>query len=590
MGPHLPVAKPGVHRFDENYMNEENLPMPGTSTDSPGDIRAEEILAALDEDQRAVALATRGPVCVIAGAGTGKTRAITHRIAYAAAIGTMDPQKVLAITFTARAAGEMRVRLRGLGVPMVAARTIHAAALKQLIYFWPSVFGGKTPDLITTKSSFLGEAINRAGLSDTLRATSRELMRDIASEIEWAKVSEVAPEDFLLEIEQRVQKPRINAEQLAKVYMAYESVKKQELAIDFEDVLLLTAAMIEEERDVRERVQDQYRYFTIDEYQDISPIQQRLINAWIGTRQDICVVGDPAQTIYSFAGATPIFLNSFTKKYPEAEVIRLSTGYRSTPEITFAANALLRHGAMGQELVAINSHGKKPSVDAYSDESAEIAGVLAQITDLLKTGTQAQEIAILARTNNQLKGIEREMNRLGLPYQLRNTERFFDRQDVRDFLKVVRQASVIPTEGVHWFDEMRTLSQPFLTGESIDGIAALLHLARELDADPSFSPKTLRSYIREVEDRVQQNNPPTMPVVTLATLHAAKGLEWERVFLIGASEGILPLENGATGQSDAVINEERRLFYVGMTRAKVDLHISHRQNPSRFLHESGLLA
>ncbi len=556
----------------------------------PNEIRAEEILAALDEDQRAVALATRGPVCVIAGAGTGKTRAITHRIAYAAAIGTMDPQKVLAITFTARAAGEMRVRLRGLGVPMVAARTIHSAALKQLIYFWPSVFGGKTPDLITTKSSFLGEAINRAGLSDTLRATSRDLMREIASEIEWAKVSEVAPEDFLSEIEQRVQKPRVNAEQLAKVYMAYESVKKQELAIDFEDVLLLTAAMLEEERDVRERVQNQYRYFTIDEYQDISPIQQRLINAWVGTRQDICVVGDPAQTIYSFAGATPVFLNSFTKRYPEAEVIRLSTGYRSTPEITFAANALLRHGAMGQELVAINSHGTKPSVDAYSDESAEIAGVLGQITELLKAGTQAQEIAILARTNNQLKGIEREMNRLGLPYQLRNTERFFDRQDVRDFLKVVRQASVIPTEGVNWFDEMRTLSQPFLTGESIDGIAALLHLARELDADPNFSPKTLRAYLREVEDRVQQNNPPTMPVVTLATLHAAKGLEWERVFLIGASEGLLPLENGATAQSDAVINEERRLFYVGMTRAKVDLHISHRQNPSRFLRESGLLS
>ena len=556
----------------------------------PNEIRAEEILAALDEDQRAVALATRGPVCVIAGAGTGKTRAITHRIAYAAAIGTMDPQKVLAITFTARAAGEMRVRLRGLGVPMVAARTIHSAALKQLIYFWPSVFGGKTPDLITTKSSFLGEAINRAGLSDTLRATSRDLMREIASEIEWAKVSEVAPEDFLSEIEQRVQKPRVNAEQLAKVYMAYESVKKQELAIDFEDVLLLTAAMLEEERDVRERVQNQYRYFTIDEYQDISPIQQRLINAWVGTRQDICVVGDPAQTIYSFAGATPVFLNSFTKRYPEAEVIRLSTGYRSTPEITFAANALLRHGAMGQELVAINSHGTKPSVDAYSDESAEIAGVLGQITELLKAGTQAQEIAILARTNNQLKGIEREMNRLGLPYQLRNTERFFDRQDVRDFLKVVRQASVIPAEGVNWFDEMRTLSQPFLTGESIDGIAALLHLARELDADPNFSPKTLRAYLREVEDRVQQNNPPTMPVVTLATLHAAKGLEWERVFLIGASEGLLPLENGATGQSDAVIDEERRLFYVGMTRAKVDLHISHRQNPSRFLRESGLLS
>ena len=553
-------------------------------------LRAEEILAALDADQRAVALATRGPVCVIAGAGTGKTRAITHRIAYAASIGTMDPQKVLALTFTSRAAGEMRTRLRSLGVPTVAARTIHAAALKQLIYFWPSVFGGRVPELMTAKAGFIGEAINRAGLASELRATSRELMRDIASEIEWAKVSQVAPEDFVNEIAKRSQKPRVSAEKLAQVYTAYESVKKQELAIDFEDVLLLTAAMLEEERTVRERVQDQYRYFTIDEYQDISPVQQRLINAWLGSRQDICVVGDPAQTIYSFAGATPVFLNSFTQRFPDAEVIRLSTGYRSTPEITFAANALLRHGAMGQELIALNDHGTKPSVDGYANEDAEVAGVLKQITELLNGGTPAQEIAILARTNNQLKGVERAMNKAGLPYQVRSTERFFDRQDVRDFLKEVRRASVLPTEGVAWIDELRTLAQPHLTGESIDGIAALLHLARELDADNNFSPKTLRGYLREIEDRVQQNNPPTMPVITLATLHAAKGLEWERVFLIGASEGILPLETGVTGQSDAVINEERRLFYVGMTRAKVDLHISHRQNPSRFLRESGLLA
>ena len=553
-------------------------------------IRAEEILAALDADQRAVALATRGPVCVIAGAGTGKTRAITHRIAYAASIGTMDPAKVLALTFTSRAAGEMRTRLRSLGVPTVAARTIHAAALKQLVYFWPSVFGGRVPELMTAKAGFIGEAINRAGLSSELRATSRELMRDIASEIEWAKVSQVAPEDFVNEISKRSQKPRVSAEKLAQVYSAYESVKKQELAIDFEDVLLLTAAMLEEERTVRERVQDQYRYFTIDEYQDISPVQQRLINAWLGSRQDICVVGDPAQTIYSFAGATPVFLNSFTQRFPDAEVIRLSTGYRSTPEITFAANALLRNGAMGQELIALNDHGTKPSVDGYANEDAEVTGVLAQITDLLNSGTQAQEIAILARTNNQLKGVERAMNKAGLPYQVRSTERFFDRQDVRDFLKEVRRASVLPSEGVAWIDELRTLAQPHLTGESIDGIAALLHLARELDADNNFSPKTLRGYLREIEDRVQQNNPPTMPVITLATLHAAKGLEWERVFLIGASEGILPLETGVTGQSDAVIDEERRLFYVGMTRAKVDLHISHRQNPSRFLRESGLIA
>jgi len=545
------------------------------------------ILAALDADQRAVAIATRGPVCVIAGAGTGKTRAITHRIAYAAAIGTMDPQKVLALTFTAKAAGEMRARLRTLGVPTVAARTIHSAALKQLLYFWPSVFGGRTPDLMTTKTGFLTEAINRAGLSSSLRATNRELMRDIASEIEWAKVSQVTPVDYVDQVGRRSQKPRVLPEQMVQIYTAYESIKKQELAIDFEDVLLLCAAMLEEEHEVRERVQDQYRYFTIDEYQDISPIQQRLINAWLGTRRDICVVGDPAQTIYSFAGATPVFLNSFTQRFPEAEVIRLTTGYRSTPEITFAANSLLRAGTMGQELVAFNSHGSKPMVTGYADEAAEIKGVMGEITQLMSTGTAPQEIAILARTNAQLKGAEKAMLAANIPYQVRNTERFFERREIRDFLKQVRQASVIPAEGSGWIDELRSLAQPYLTGEAIDGIAALLHLARELEADENFSPKTLRGYLREVEDRVQQNNPPTMPVVTLATLHAAKGLEWERVFLIGASDGQLPLANSA---GDVALDEERRLFYVGITRAKADLHISYRGKASQFLRESGLLA
>ncbi len=556
---------------------------------SPSTLDAAKILQALDDDQRAVALATRGPVCVIAGAGTGKTRAITHRIAYAAAIGTMDPQKVLALTFTARAAGEMRARLRSLGVPTVAARTVHSAALKQLLFFWPTVFGGRVPDLITSKGSFITEAIRRAELTDSISTHNRELMRDIATEIEWAKVSQVAPEDFIDQISQRLIKPRVNPEQLVQLYTAYESIKKQELAIDFEDVLLLTSAMLEEERDVRERVQDQYRYFTVDEYQDISPVQQRLINAWLGTRTDICVVGDPAQTIYSFAGATPVFLNTFTQRFPDAQVIRLSTGYRSTPEITFAANSILRAGIMGQELVAFNSHGSKPSVQGFKDEQSEIAGILSEITTLLTGGVQPQEIAVLARTNAQLSAVERAMNRDGIPYQVRNTERFFDRTDVRDFLKQVRQASVIPAEDSNWIDELRSIAQPFLTGESIDGIAALLHLGRELDESANFQPKTLRGYLREVEDRVQQNNPPTMPVITLATLHAAKGLEWERVYLIGASEGILPLSNSGTTLTDAVIAEERRLFYVGMTRAKADLHITYRGDASRFLAESTLI-
>lgn len=546
------------------------------------EVRAEEILAALDDEQRQVVLAARGPVCVIAGAGTGKTRAITHRIAYAVAIGVMNPQKVLALTFTARAAGEMRARLRSLGVPTVAALTIHSAALKQLLYFWPEVFGGRTPDLLTTKTKFVTEAISRAGLTQRLPATSRELLREVATEIEWAKVSQIAPEDYINESKDRAARNRINPGQIAQVYEAYESLKQQERTIDFEDVLLLTVAMLEEVREVRERVHDQYRFFTIDEYQDISPLQQRLINAWLGKREEICVVGDPAQTIYSFAGATPIFLNNFTKRFPEAEVIRLTSGYRSTPEISFTANKVLRSGLMGQEIVALNAHGEHPRVTEYRDESSEVAGVVQEIKKLTSAGVPAQDIAVLARTNAQLKALERGCIAGQIPYQVRNNERFFERPDVRDFLKGVRQASVIPTQGVAWLDELRTIAQPFITDTSTDGITALLHLARELDGDSAFTPKTLRTYLRELEERAEQNNPPVMPVTTLATLHAAKGLEWDQVFLVGVSEGILPTYENAA-------DEERRLFYVGITRAKRHLFLSYRQNPSRFLREAGLL-
>lgn len=548
----------------------------------PNEIRAEEILAALDSEQREVALAVRGPVCVIAGAGTGKTRAITHRIAYASAIGVMNPQKVLALTFTARAAGEMRTRLRALGFPTVAARTIHSAALKQLLYFWPGVFGGRTPNLLTTKTGFITEAIDRAGLTGTIASTSRELLRDVASEIEWAKVSMIAPSDYMEEAKGRSERNRINSGQIAQVFDAYQTLMRQEHTVDFEDVLLLTTAMLEQEREVRERVHDQYRYFTIDEYQDISPLQQRLINAWLGNREEICVVGDPAQTIYSFAGASPVFLNNFTKRFPEAQVIRLTTGYRSTPEIIFTANSILRSGEMGQEIVALNAHGERPVVTEYKDEASEVAGVISEIKKLTSQGVPASDIAVLARTNSQLNALAKGCIAQGIAYQLRDNERFFDRSDVRDFLKGVRQASVIPAEGMYWLDELRALSQPFITSAVTDGVTALLHLARELDADSSFSPKTLRTYLREVEDRAEQNNPPVMPVTTLATLHAAKGLEWEQVFLVGVNEGTLPTH-------DAVADEERRLFYVGITRAKRHLALSYRQNPSRFLREAGLL-
>ncbi|NDI25009.1 MAG: ATP-dependent helicase, partial [Actinobacteria bacterium] len=354
---------------------------------------AEGILAALDDEQRAVATAVRGPVCVIAGAGTGKTRAITHRLAYAVDIGVVDPQRILALTFTARAAGEMRTRLRALGVPSVAARTFHAAALKQLMYFWPDVLGGRFPQLLTTKTGFIGEALSRAGITAT---KSQAVLRDVAGEIEWSKVIGIAPDEYVRAADDYSRKSRIannrveprdvannrvEPRDVARIYEAYESLKKQERAIDFEDVLLLTVGMLEEERDVRDRVRDQYRYFTVDEYQDVSPLQQRLLDLWVGKRNDICVVGDPAQTIYSFAGASPAFLLNFTTKYPDAEVIRLSSGYRSTPEIINTANAILRSADLGHELDAVNGHGQKPALEGFTSEGEEVDRVVTMIAE-----------------------------------------------------------------------------------------------------------------------------------------------------------------------------------------------------------------
>ncbi len=546
----------------------------------------EAILEGLDAEQREAVTTIRGPVCVIAGAGTGKTRVITHRIAYAVASGVADPSKTLALTFTARAAGEMRARLRQLGVPNASARTFHSAALRQLMFFWPHSLGGQFPRLLTTKAPLLAASINE---TDTYLTQGAQTLRDISSEIEWAKSLEIAPNYFVeeaLAASRTLMMPngksnKENLAEIAKVYEQYEATKKQERVIDFEDVLLLTVGMMEEDRAVRERVRDQYRYFTVDEYQDVSPLQQRVLNLWLGNREEICVVGDSAQTIYSFAGASSTFLLSFTKRFPQAKVVRLSRGYRSTPEIIRAANKLLRqaqpisglnhHDQGHHELVSMNEPGEQFTLKSYSSTFDEARDVAERI-DALYTSDSTLDIAILARTNSQLDLFENELAKRGIPSQVKNSDRFFDRTDVRDAMKVIRQASVLPSDD--WYRDLESVLTPF--GKA-DYVHAFLNLGQELTSSGTTS---LRQFLRELEDRAEQNNPPTLPGIVLATLHAAKGLEWDHVFLVGINDGTLPL---STIRGAAEVEEERRLFYVGLTRAKKQVHLSHVGQPSPFL-------
>ena len=536
---------------------------------------ADEILAALDQEQRAVATAVRGPVCVIAGAGTGKTRAITHRLAYAVDIGIVEANRILALTFTARAAGEMRARLRALGVPAIAARTFHAAALKQLLYFWPEALGGRFPALLTSKSAFLGEALDRAGITLT---KSPAALREISSEIEWAKVLQIPSDEYveaaLANNRVITSRSKLNLEDIARTYESYESLKRQERVIDFEDVLLLTVGMLEEVKEIRDRVRDQYRYFTVDEYQDVSPLQQRLLDLWLGKRSDICVVGDPAQTIYSFAGATPAFLLNFTKRFPDAEVIRLSAGYRSTPEIINIANAILRSGELGHDLEAVNSHGNQPATSGFKSESEEINSLVDSLRLKIESGTKPHEIAVLARTNAQLEDLEKALFGAGIENQIRTAERFFERSDVRAMISAIRSASVLATSD--WLSELRDLLKQFGDGDKY--ARAIIQLAQELANEGIDS---MRAFLRELEDRAEQNNPPDLPGVTLATLHGAKGLEWEYVYLVGASSRYLPWPGSST-------EEERRLFYVGVTRAKRELNLSYAGEASPFIASAGL--
>ena len=574
---------------------------------NPSD-RALEVLAALDPDQRAAAEAVRGPVCILAGAGTGKTRTITHRIAYAVLSGSVDAESVLAVTFTARAAGELRGRLRTLGVGGVQARTFHAAALRQLTFFWPQVVGGEPPRLVESKLRLVAEAATR---SLRVSLPTAEL-RDVTSEIEWAKSSLVTPASYAADAAAARRQPPRPPETIAAIFEAYEQVKVASGQLDFEDLLLLTAGMIEEHREVAARVRGLYRYFVVDEYQDVNPLQQQLLDAWLGPRDDLCVVGDAHQTIYSFTGASPDYLVNFTRRWPSATVVKLTRDYRSTPQVVGLANGVLDRAtgaskALRLALVAQRPSGPEPMFREFDDETEEAAATAKRVAQLVASGTPAREIAVLYRVNAQSETYEQALAGAGIPYLVRGGERFFERREVRDAVTLLRGAARSTDSGTETADDLPATVRhvfaaanwspepPSGTGaarERWESLAALVRLAEELAvASPAAGMPEL---VAEIEQRQSAQHAPPVDGVTLASLHAAKGLEWDAVFLVGLADGTMPITHAET---PAQIEEERRLLYVGVTRAREHLWLSwalarspggaRYRKPSRFL--DGLL-
>ncbi len=569
------------------------------------------MLAGLDPEQRSAVTAPAGPVCILAGAGTGKTRAITSRIAHRALSGEISPRHVLAVTFTARAAAEMRSRLTVLGVGGVQARTFHAAALRQVRYFAPRLLAGRAmPELLDSKVRLVTLAAARVGLR-----TDRAAARDLAGEIEWAKSSLVEPADYVVSAARALRDTPHEPAKVAEVFTAYEQLKRSNGVIDFEDMLRAAVWGIEEHSDVGEQIRSQYRHFVVDEYQDVNPLQQRLLDAWLAGRNDLTVVGDASQTIYSFTGATSAYLVDFPRRHRNATVVRLVRDYRSTPQVVGLANAVISQARgtearLRLELSGQRPPGPEPDLRIFTDEPAEANAVAARCRSLIDAGTPAKEIAVLFRVNAQSEAYEKALTEAEVPYVVQGAERFFERTEVRQAMVALRAATrSIPGEtplpaavvealtAVGWAPDAPPAGGA--ARERWEALSALVQLSEEYAATPEVvpigeaasveRPVTLTDFTEELARRAAQQHVPTVDGVTLASLHSAKGLEWDAVFLVGLAEGTLPTTYAKTVEQ---VEEERRLLYVGITRAREWLWLSYAtarssggraRRPSRFL-------
>jgi DNA helicase-2/ATP-dependent DNA helicase PcrA len=532
---------------------------------------AEQVLEGLDPNQKVAAQSLVGPTVILAGAGTGKTRTITHRIAYGIATGHFAANRVLALTYTNRAAGELRARLRHLGVGAVSVRTFHAAALAQLEYFWPQLVGVPAPSILDSKAKLIGQVAKAMSIN-----LDQAALRDLASEIEWRKYSMLSMEEYALLADSRAQVAGLSFAKNLEIQQGYEQEKIRMQRLDWEDVLILTLGLLKAEPRALSHVQSQYRFFTVDEYQDISPLQHALLDQWLGSHAELCVVGDPNQTIYSFTGASSEFLRSFPDRFPGATVVDLITNYRSSKQIVAFANRLTSDSALGGDLEAAGGAGTAPTIDSFDSTIAQAKEVAKAINEAIQAGVSRSDIAVLYRINSQSEELERALGDLGIAYQLRGGERFFARPEIRTAVQLIRAEALSPSgkpldhavsdivRSLGWQQQRPT--QQGAVATKWEALNALLSMVDEL---PEGSG--IKEFALELTDRAHSQHEPTQEAVTLSTIHAAKGLEWPMVFIIGLNEGYLPITYAKT---DAAIQEEKRLLYVGITRAKAQLRLS----------------
>lgn len=526
---------------------------------------ADALLGGLDDQQRRAVTTEAAPLAILAGAGAGKTRVLTRRIAWRAATGSLDPRHVLAVTFTRKAAGELRSRLAGLDVPTVTAGTIHALALAQL--------RGRHaeqrrdfPALLERKARLLVPLTGRRG------ADARVAAMELAGEIEWAKARRIRPEEYATAVAAAGRTPPRAAKDMADVYARYEREKRRRGLVDFDDLLWWCADALDEDPEFAAAQRWRFRSLFVDEFQDISPAQLRLVRAWLGDRADLCVVGDADQAIYGFGGADPSFLTSFARHFPGGEVLHLGRNYRSTPEIVDTAEAVLRDGGGSRpRRLGVRASGPRPTVTAYDTEEDEARQVAARLRDAHHGDASWSALAVLYRTNAQSAAFEAALSAAGIPYRVRGAGAFLDRPEVRAALDALR-AAARAAPGRSFAEHLVDLDvvDRSASEERSEHGDALVRLGREyLDAEPG--PGSLDGFLAFLGAALRDDAPDEVDAVELLTFHRAKGLEFHTVFATGLERGLVPISYADNPVERA---EERRLLYVALSRAEQALHCS----------------